>query len=305
MTAFATRAIRAAADSADALTATDVILCRNLQTTRLGGDYQLRDFATGLQGAQIEELRNAHAGASFEVEAATGGAAGTAPGYGHLLQACGLTETVVATTSVSYTPTPMGTAPAEERLELVDGNTEQVIRKARGALSFNAEVNRTPFFGLSFLGRYGAPVAGAAAGGDFSGWRQALECAPGNMGAVTFAGVALCLRSLSITDGRTPRIGKFMTCEGTDITPRRFTGRMTLQWPAHAALDVLEKCRLGTTSALSWTLGTQAANILTVHGPAVQIKYGGEQDIDGVLGVNLDLVFTPDQGDDEIAFIFT
>lgn len=304
MTAFATRAIRAAADTDAPLTTTDVILCRNLQTTRLGGDYQPRDFATGYQGAQPEELRNAHSGASFEIEAATGGAAGTPPVYNHLLTACGLAETVSAGVSVSYTPTPPVATRPEERLELVDGITAQVVRKARGGVAFTAEVNRTPFFAFNLMGTYGAPTAGAAATGDFTAWRQAKECSPVNMGAASFAGVDICLRSLSISDGRTPRVGKFMSCAGTDITPRRFTGRMTLDWPALADLDLLEQCRAGVTSALTWTLGTEAGDLLTVQAPAVQIKYAGEQDIDGTLGVNIDLVFTPDQFDDEIAFIF-
>ena len=38
------------------------------------------------------------------MELAGSGTAGTAPRYGALLQACGLSETIVASTSVTYAP---------------------------------------------------------------------------------------------------------------------------------------------------------------------------------------------------------
>lgn len=304
MSSMMTRAIRAATDTASALDAADTILCRNLRYQRLNGDYQAREFATGLEGAQREELYNRHAGAEFEVEAAAGGAAGTPPVYAHLLEACGLTETISAGVSASYAPTATGTPPAEERLELRDGKLTQVIRKARGSMTFTAEVNRKPMFGFSFLGQYAAPGDGAVAAGDFTGWRAALECTPVNMNAFTFDGVALCVRSFTFTDGRTPRVGRFMTCDGTDITPRRATGRMTVEMPARGTLDIVAACAAAQTHPLVFQLGATAGDILRVAAPAVQIKYAGEQDIDGVIGANLDLVFAVDQGDDEFAISF-
>ena len=52
-------------------------------------------------------------------------------------------------------------------------------------------------------------------------------------------------------------------------------------------------------------MGTGAGKVIRVAAPAVQLKYGGEQSIDGTIGIALDLVFTHDQGDDEFAITFS
>ncbi|MBO6789516.1 MAG: hypothetical protein JJ894_03165 [Dinoroseobacter sp.] len=304
MASSRTRAIRAAADTADPLVAKNAILCNDLTLRFLEGDYQAREFATGDEGAQIEELYNKHSGAQFMLEAAGGGAADTPPKYADLLKACGLTETIVDATSVSYSPTPMGAAKAEARLELRSGVATSVVRKARGALTFTAETNRKPMIGFNILGEYQGPTDGVLNGLDFTGWRKALECSPANMNAFTFNGTTLCVRSFTFTDGRTPRLGRFMNCDGTDITHRRFTGRMTIEWPDRSTMDLIALCAAASTHAFVWQLGSVAGDIVRVAAPAVQIKFAGEQDIDGTMGANLDLVFTPVSGDDEIALIF-
>ena len=287
------------------LAAADAVLAMDLTLRPLEGDYQGRDFATGFEGARAEDLFNVHAAAEFSVEAAGSGAAGDAPSYAHLLKACGLSETISAGVSATYSPTPADASYGSVALAMRTAQTLQTVLGARGALSFTAETSRKPKFEFDYRGIFGAPVAPGAFTPDFSAWGEALECSPANMSAVTFGGVELCVRSFSVSDGRTARRGQFMNCDETDIVTRRFTGQMTVEMPAIGDLDVIGLAKAGTLSPLVWEIGSAAGEVLRIAGPKVQIKYGGEQNIEGVLGVNLDLVFTPDQGDDEIAFTFT
>lgn len=283
----------------------DTLLVRNLTLRWLDGDYVSNDFATGVVGARSERLYNQHCSAEYEIEASTSGVAGTEPVYDHVLLGCGLSKTVVTGTSVSYSPTAAGAPHASSAMQFRNGLMRSTALGVRGSLSFAANVNRPAFFTFRKRGRFGAPVVQSSLSSPaFAGWTSPLDCTPANMGSFTIGGVALCLRSLSIQDGRTPVLDRFMTCGGVDIAQRAFTGRATVEWPAVATKDLIALARAGTTEALVWELGTVAGSRLRIAAPKVQMKYAGEENVDGSLGMNLDLVFQPDQGNDEIAFVF-
>lgn len=284
----------------------DGLLAYSLTHRHIEADYQRRDLMTGQEGAQGDNIHNLNAGLDFGVEAGSGGAAGTAPDYGAVLQACGMKETVAAGVSVSYSPQPVGEAQGEALFQMRNGVSSQQVDYARGSLNFSAEAGRKPMFTFKFLGSH-ADAEAIVVGDDpdFSGWDVALECSPANMSAFTLGGTELCVNSFSFTDGRTPTRGKFMNCDETNNLRRAITGRMVVEWPATATKDLLDAAKTGVTDTLIWQLGTVAGSIIRVAAPKVQIKYGGEQDIDGVLGIVLDLVFQTDQGADELAITFS
>lgn len=282
----------------------DAILCRNLAMRALEGDWQVQDFVTGREGAQPEDLYNVHAAAEYEVEAFAPPALGVAPVYGHLLRSSGLTQVIAAGISVSYAPTPSGQEIPTTTLQLRNGVIMQDLVGCRGSMGFTAEVRRRAFFSFSRRGRFGVPIAHTPAEHEFTGWGRALECTPENMTAFTLGGTKLCVRSFSVTDGRQPQVDKYMNCGGTSLGDRRFTGRMQVKWPALAAKDIIGLSKAGTTETLVFELGTVSGSRLRITGPKVQMKFAGEENIDGDLGASIDLVFMPDQGDDEILFEF-
>jgi len=284
-------------------TATDMLV-RDLTVRRLEGDYEAQNFVSGFEGAQGDRLYNVSMGLDFMVDASLPDA-GDAPLYGELMKACGLTETVTAGTSVSYSLTPEGTPKGEIAFQYVDTLTSQVSDKARGALSFTAETKKPPMIGFKFMGEHYDGQATVATSQDFSDWPDAPECTPRNMRAFTVDGVALCLQSFTFTDGRAPMRSKFMNCDGTDITARNVTGRMVVQMVTAATIDLMAMCKSGAKQAIVWEIGNGTGRALRVAAPAVQLKYGGEQDINGEMGIAIDLVFTYDQGDDEFAVTFS
>jgi hypothetical protein len=306
MASFKDRLLRARlVGDAGLLDATDAMLVRNLQPTRLGGDYTGLAYADGLEGADPEELRNQHLGVSFEVDGGWGAAAGTPPAIAPLLQACGMTETVNAGTSVAYSMTPQATAKSELELAFNLGGQMQAMANARGSLSFTANAGARPFFSFNYMGAYAAPVAEAWPAADFSGWKPGVTAVPANMQAFTLGGT-FCVREFSFTDGRTPMVNKFMNCDGVDITRRAVTGRMQVEMPDIATRALVEQCRTGVTFPLTWEINreTAAEGALRIAAPKVQLKWAGEVDLDGTMGANIDLIFLPDQGDDDLSIIF-
>ena len=306
MSSFKQRMLRARlAGTAGQMAETDAVLCRNLQPRRLEGNYTEQAFADGQEGAKREELFDPHAGVSFEVDGGVFGTIGQALKISHLLRSCGLTETVVAATSVTYAPAGHADTFDAAEMQYLHGDQTQTLGAARGTLSFTANAGQRPFFTFNYMGSYNAPIAGAWDTPDFAGWNFNPAATPANMHAFTVGGTTLCVSQFSFTDGRQPVVNKYMNCPGIDITRRRFTGRMQIKMPDLATKALVEQCRTGLTEALVFDLDAEvsAQGRLRVTGPKVQMKWAGEADIDGELGANIDLVFLPDQGDDELAII--
>lgn len=288
--------------TAIATAAADALYARNVTIRNLDADYAARDYVIGIAGAQGEDLSNVHMAAEYDIEAAPPVSAASPPLYAHLLQSSGMLMASDDGDTV-FTPLDPGAAIPSCTLHLKNGALQQVSAGMRGSLSFTAEAGQKPFFRFNRRGKYQAPVAYVQEAHDFSGWPQALECIPENMFAVTLGGTTLLCRSFNFTDGRQPQTNKYMNAEGTNLGPRNFTGRLTVQWPALAAKDLLTQIRGGvsTVQALVWTLGRTAGQTIQISAPRVQIKWAGEQDIEGDLGINLDLVFLPTgAGNDEI-----
>lgn len=306
MSSFKQRAIRARlAGTAGLIGATDTLLCRNLRPRPIEGNYTEQSYADGQEGAKREELFDPRAGVAFEVDAGMFGPVGTALRIGPLLQGCGLSETIVADTSVTYSPTPLATPYAATEIMFQWGNSLQSLGDARGSLSFTANAGQRGFFNFDFMAPYNAPEAGTWPAADFSGWIDSPSLVPANINAFTVDGIVLCVSQFSFTDGRQPVVNKYMNCPGIDNVRRRFTGRMQIKVPDIATMDLVDRCRLGIRQPLVFDIDSETAaqGRLRITGPSVQMKFAGEQDIDGELGANIDLVFTPDQGDDEIAII--
>lgn len=289
-------------------TVADALLVRNLRQRHIVADYQQRDQATGLDGAQEEDMANLRAEVEYEIEAGPAGTAGLAPAYDVALLSCGLTKTVVADTSVTYKPTPPGTALASTEIKLWSDRVRQRMPGARGSLSFSMQNGQKPFFGFRKVGMYLRPLAGARHVPDFSAWQPALLAQPSNFaaGAFTMDGeTGFCLRSFSFTDGRNPIVGRYINCPEIDIRARRYTGRMVIEFPAYATRDIVgELAGANAIQPLLVRLGRSAGQYLEIAAPKVQMKYAGVENLEGSLGLAIDLVFLPSAGDDEISIIF-
>lgn len=280
------------------------LLVKDLVPRQIEGDYQAQDFVTGFEGAQGDRLFNLSMGLDFGVDAAIP-AAGDAPLYAALIEACGFKETLTAATSAAYTLRPEGEAKPTIAIEYLDAQSRQVTEDVRGTLSFSAEVKRPPMFSFKLMGAHYDGQAAIAYTADFSGWPDAPECTSRNMSAFTVDGVELCVQSFSFSDGRTPRRNKFMNCDDTDITERNITGRMVVKTPPAATLDLLGLAKNTAKVPLVWQIGSAAGETLRIAAPTVQLKYAGQQNIEGEIGMALDLVFAKDQGDDELAITFS
>lgn len=297
--------IEATPGTAVAPAAADAILAREVSLNLLEADYNDQDFLTGAEGAQLQDLSNIRAGASYQVEAAPG-ATTTVPAYAHLLKSSGLKQADAGGDTV-FTPLPIGTPIPSCTMQIRNGAQMQIVAGVRGSHGFTAEVNRRAFFSFTRQGQYKKPIAFVAEAHDFAGWPRGLECTPENMHAFTLGGTKLCCTRFTLTDGRDPKVNEYMNCEGTKLTPRMFTGSMTVKHPDLTTKDLLTMVREAKTEQLIFTLGKVAKKIITITGRKVQITTPSEQDINGDLGLSLNLRFLPTSAgaDDEVEYRFS
>lgn len=82
--------------------AADAILATNVTITPIEGQEVSRDLMLPYMGNQGVVLAGMYARVEFDIEIAGAGAAGTVPKYGSILRVAGMSETVVAGTSVTY-----------------------------------------------------------------------------------------------------------------------------------------------------------------------------------------------------------
>jgi hypothetical protein len=102
-------------------------------------------------------------GFSFGVELKGSGAAGTAPRLGRLLRACGIKETIVVSTSVTYQPESDLAEHDSVTIGYREGPNRRVIAGCRGNVAFDLNGGQYGRLNFTMLGHISEEVEGALA----------------------------------------------------------------------------------------------------------------------------------------------
>lgn len=277
--------------------ADDSILHSGLEIIPLDGDFINRGLDRAVLGAEGDILVAKRVGMNFSVEAAGGGAAGTAPPYGDCLRGCGLSETVNAGTSVVYAPV----SAAFESLWM-EGNRDGIKHTAKGArgnLSLSWATRQIPRFDFSFLGLYAAAADEAMPTYDHSAFALPEAFNNANTPTATLHGVSIALESISIDLQNQIEHRDIIGNEEILIVDRNVRGQITFEAPLITAKDWFGVAAARTQAALQIIHGDTAGNIVQLDAPKVEIsnpRYGESQ---GVLMLTCDMILVPNSGNDE------
>ena len=135
--------------------AANAILVRSLEITPFQSDAVERELIRGYMGNYEVLHANQRVEVTFEVEMVGSGAAGTAPAFGPVLKACGNSETVVTSTSVTYAP--VSSSFDSVTLYYYTDGVRHKVTGARGSFSISAEVGAIPVISFTMIGIYNAP----------------------------------------------------------------------------------------------------------------------------------------------------
>lgn len=286
-------------------TGTDAVLVRNLDITPLSGDLVSRDLIRPYIGNFDQLIARTSVQISFEVELAGSGTAGTAPRYGAILKACGMSETIVASTSVTYAPVSSSFSSVSIYFN-VDGVLHK-ITGCRGDVSMNVAVGQIPTIKFTMTGVYNPPSDTAQPSVTYTAQATPLVFRQGNSSAFSFFSFSGVLQSVEFNLANSLVYRELVggTKEAL-ITDRKPAGTVVIEAPTITAKDYFTAA-LGTSYGnLTFLHGTTAGNRVTFAANQVDLLNPTYQDQDSVMMLSVPYVATPTTaGNDEFSLAFT
>lgn len=285
----------------------DAILTKGVTREIYGGNKVSRDLDYPYMGSDEEINTAPMVTISFDVELAGSSGAGVASQLSSLLRACGLSETIVASTSVTYAPVSTGHESAT-MYYFLDGE-RQVITGARGTFTMNMSRGGLPLLSFSFTGLYARPTAVALPDPTY------IAVAPqpfnnANTGTFSVHSQAVYGESFSLNIGNEVVHRNLSGFEGVLQIDRAMSANVLFEQVPIATKDfyAVSESHGGTIAkdAVSVVHGTGAGKIITVTMGQTQVANISEQGSDKINMHSLDLRCLPtDAGNDELSIAFT
>ena len=285
----------------------DAILVRDLNITPLQSDVVSRNLIRPYLGASEQLLANTRVECTFSVELAGSGTAGTAPRYGKALLACGLKETVAASTSVTYAPDDTFPPDSCTIYYNIDGVLHKVTG-ARGTFTLNMAVGEIPSIDFTFTGVYNAPTDTAAPSVTYANQATPVIAKQGNTTGFELLSYSGCLQSVTFDIGNTLVYRDLINCtKQVLLTDRASTGSVVIEAPTIAQKDYFTAALSdGTLGNLLFQHGQTAGNIFDFASTKVDIGDVSYSDQDGIHMLTIPFTCVPStSGNDEFSFVYT
>ena len=284
----------------------DAVLVRDLNITPLQSDVVSRDLIRPYMGASEQLLANTRVECTFSVELAGSGTAGTAPRYGKALKACGLSETIVATTSVTYAPVSSSFSSATIYYN-IDGVLHKVTG-ARGTFTINGTVGQIPTIDFTFTGIYNTPTDTALPAVTYANQATPLVFKNGNTTDFQLLSYAGCLQSVTFDMGNTLVYRELVGCtKEVLLTDRAATGTVVLEAVTMATKNYFTAALSdGSLGNLLFQHGQTAGNIVDFASTRIDIGDVSYSDQDGIHMLNIPYTAVPStSGNDEFSIVYT
>lgn len=286
----------------------DAVQVRNLEVTPVESDVLSRDLIRPYLGASPQLIANTRVQVTFEVEYAGSGTLGTAPRYGSLLKSCGFSETVVASTSVTYAP--VSTSFSSVTIYYSTDGVRHKVTGARGTYTLNLTANQIPVINFTMTGNYVAPTDTADPTPTFTAQATPKIFNDTNTTAFTlFSETDLPLQSCQLDIGNEVVYRELVNSDKeVTIVNRSGSGSLIIEMPTLASHDFFADAVASTTGNLSIVHGTTAGNIITLASAANAVSLGAPSysEDSGVVMLNLPYTLVPStSGNDEFTLAYT
>ena len=245
---------------------------------------------------------------SFKVENKGSGAAGTAPALGKLLIACGFSETVVASTSVTYAPTSTLANITSMTIALYKDGLKKMLKGARGNVKYSAKNGEPGMFEFEFTGVYDsvADIALLTPSGVETTVPVPLLSA---LFSVQSFSAFVSQISFDMANTLEPRqdINQAAGYISALLTKREPKGSFDPEDELVATHDWYGRWIAGTTGVLTWKHPGAAGNICTFSAPVCQYTKISESDRNGIAALGADFLMARSAagGNDELSIAYT
>lgn len=283
--------------------ADNAVLTRNFRASPLVTDPLERNLDRGSFGATAILATNKRQELSYEVEVAGSGAAGTAPAWMELLEACGMAAPeVIAATSATQRMAAANAPQSSLTQHHWMGDQRRKGVGSRGTFTMEFTAGAYPFIGLNYtcLVPAAAPrdvnVPGAA---TIDRWIDPLEVNSDNT-LLELDGFAVITRSLTLNAGVGINLRNLIGSRYVNRGDHAITGRLVVEAPSMAAKDYLAALDSSSIMDLELTHGVDAGNIVGIACAQTQITAINETEEDRKLMWEMDIRMNILAGQDDL-----
>lgn len=270
-----------------------------------------RDIIRSFLGGAEQLTGTRYVKATFDVEIAGSGAAGTAPAWGVLLRACGMAEAITASTRVDYTPVSAAFESATIYYS-IDGVLHKMLG-AYGTFTMKMGEGERPVFTFTLTGIDGGTTAAADPTLTLTAWKAPLVVTDQNSGDIKLGGsysagaitggTVYPSRGLSVDLGNDVQYIPMLGGQSVNITGRDSSGSLQLDLTAAQLVTAITDINANTLTSLSLEHGTTAGYKIIVFAPNVQRINPKHADFNGNAQLGMDLRITPLTGNDELRIV--
>lgn len=292
--------------------AANAILVSNLSINPLNAQNVDRDNIRTYFGASEQLVGTANIEVGFDVEIQSSGAAGTAPAFGPLLRACGLAETITASTRVEYNPITDSMESATIYY-YSDGALHKLLG-ARGSFDIKMGVGERPVFNFKFVGKDGGISAAANPSLTLTGFKTPAVITDSNTNDLllgcTYAtgslsgGTSYVSKGLELSSGNDVQFIPLLGSEQVGIVNRAMTGKVALELTAAQEVTFMGTVKANTTQSIGLQHGSTAGYISILYAPAAQLINPAKEEQNGLLLCGYDMRLMPSAGNDELQLCF-
>lgn len=283
----------------------NAILVRNLDVTPLDADVVSRDLVRPYLGNYEQIIAAQKVMVSFEVELQGSGTAGSAPAYGPLLRACGLSETITVGTKVDYKPVSGAfesvTIYAQLQQDVAGNSPLHKLTGCRGNVEFTLNAKALPVMKFSFTGVYNAVSDAAAISATYTAFRTPIAVNKSNTPTFSFMGFSAIMSEFGLNLNNQIAYRNLVGSEAVLLTDRKAGGTVVFEAPTITAKNFFADA-IGTTMGnLSLIHGTTAGSIIEFAATSsVDVVAPTFTDMDGIVMMSLPYVLVPSTaGNDE------
>lgn len=289
--------------------AANAILCKNLEVTPLDAEIVSRDVIRAYLGANDQIIAAYSVKINFEVELQGSGTAGTAPAYGPLLRACGMSETTSAGVSVTYRPISGSFESATLYYQPADNvAASSPLHKAigcRGNVEFTLNAKGIPVMKFSFTGLYVAVTDATNLTATYTGFKTPAAVNKANTPTFTWLGYAAKMSEFSLNLNNEVVYRNLVNEERVIITDRKVGGSATFDAPTITVQNYFTAALGSTLGNLSLIHGATAGSIIEFAATStVDLTTPTYGEADGIVTMTTPYVMVPTTaGNDEFSLV--
>ena len=288
------------------ISGSDYLEVLDLNIEPIVSDEAERQIISGYFGNYPVELVNKRANVTFSCYLSGSGTAGTAPKYGDLLKACNMTQAIVSSTSVTYSPNS-STAGDSVTFYVNYNNVRQLVKGSRGSFNIEMTAGELPVINFTFTGTFATPTDSSIPTPTKS--NQATPVAFGNSNTTGFQlfSYAGACQSWSFDMANEVVFRSLVGSTDTvQITDRKPTGTVVLEAVAMSAKNFIDAASNSAQGNNILIHGTQAGNKCQVSCPQTDLGAITYEESDMVWMLNAPYRAIPTEaGNNEFELKFT